>query len=60
MPLNKDLIISLIQKNKSHIRDYGVKKLGLFGSFVHGDATANSDVDLLVEFESGKIGRAHV
>ena len=32
----------------------GVKRLGLFGSFVRGQQNANSDVDLLVEFEPGK------
>lgn len=31
-----------------------VSKLGLFGSFVHGEATATSDVDLLVEFSKPK------
>jgi predicted nucleotidyltransferase len=30
---------------------YQVKSLGVFGSFVRGEATANSDLDLLVEFE---------
>ncbi len=29
---------------------YQVKNLGVFGSFVRGEATANSDLDLLVEF----------
>lgn len=31
-----------------------VSKLGLFGSFVRGEATATSDVDLLVEFSKPK------
>ncbi len=30
--------------------DYDVKRLGIFGSVVHGDATPQSDVDMLVEF----------
>ncbi len=30
---------------------YQVKTLGVFGSFVRGEATANSDLDLLVEFK---------
>jgi predicted nucleotidyltransferase len=30
---------------------YQVKSLGVFGSFVRGEATANSDLDLLVEFK---------
>jgi predicted nucleotidyltransferase len=28
-----------------------VRALGVFGSFVRGEATADSDLDLLVEFE---------
>ncbi|MGK7882243.1 MAG: nucleotidyltransferase family protein [Crocosphaera sp.] len=30
---------------------YKVKTLGVFGSFVRGEATDNSDLDLLVEFQ---------
>ena len=29
---------------------YGVRRIGLFGSFARGDAGAGSDVDVLVEF----------
>ncbi len=31
---------------------YGVKSLGIFGSYVRGEARKNSDLDVLVEFES--------
>ena len=31
--------------------EFGVKRLDLFGSLARGEATAKSDVDLLVEFE---------
>lgn len=40
--------------NNHAIRDFGVKKIGLFGSFVKNRQTFRSDVDLLVEFEKGK------
>lgn len=30
---------------------YNVKEIGLFGSFVRGEQSATSDIDLLVEFE---------
>lgn len=30
---------------------YGVKELGIFGSCVRGEAGAESDVDILVDFE---------
>jgi predicted nucleotidyltransferase len=32
-------------------RDYRVKRLHVFGSFVSGDFSANSDIDILVEFD---------
>jgi predicted nucleotidyltransferase len=31
----------------------GIQSLRLFGSYLHGDFTQNSDIDLLIEFESG-------
>lgn len=47
-------ILSLIQEYQDKIRAFGVKKLGLFGSFVLGQQDENSDIDLLVEFDIGK------
>ena len=47
-------ILAIIRTNQRKIRTFGVKKLGLFGSFVRGEHTADSDVDFLVEFEQGK------
>lgn len=47
-----------IEKIKNLISDilisYDVKKAALFGSIVRNEQTANSDIDLLVEFGSGK------
>ena len=34
------------------LKKYGVKKAGVFGSVVRGDAREDSDVDILVEIES--------
>lgn len=31
----------------------GITRSALFGSYVHGEATLNSDVDILVEFPDG-------
>jgi predicted nucleotidyltransferase len=40
---------------KSHLPDlkekYGVKSLGVFGSYVRGENRPRSDLDLLVEFD---------
>lgn len=32
-------------------QNYSVTKLGLFGSYVRGDNSENSDIDILAEFE---------
>lgn len=32
---------------------YKAKEIGLFGSFARGEQNANSDIDLLVDFEDG-------
>lgn len=36
------------------LKRQGVLKASIFGSFVRGDNTENSDIDLLVKFEGGK------
>ena len=40
----------LKEKNAELARQFGVKTLALFGSVARNEATATSDVDLLVEF----------
>ena len=47
-------ILSKIERHEEQIRAFGVKRLGLFGSFVRGQQTESSDVDLLVEFDAGR------
>ena len=50
----KQDILTLIEANQAQIRVFGVKELGLFGSFVREQQRADSDIDLLVEFEADK------
>jgi hypothetical protein len=54
MPEDVTNIIATIQANGQLLRDCGVKRLGLFGSFARGEQRPDSDVDVLVEFEAGK------
>lgn len=50
--LKRQEIENIIKNNIPYLKQkYGVKKIGLFGSFVRNDETINSDVDILVEFE---------
>ena len=40
---------------KIFCRAHGIKRLSLFGSTLKGTAGPDSDIDLLVEFETGRI-----
>ena len=52
--LTKGEIIRKIEENKGKIREFGVKKLILFGSYACNEGAKGSDVDFLVEFEEGR------
>ena len=47
-------VLFIIRENQEKIKKLGVKKLGLFGSFVRNKQNIGSDIDLLVEFEQGQ------
>ncbi|RME77601.1 MAG: nucleotidyltransferase [Chloroflexi bacterium] len=49
----KENILSLIREHQNQIQDLGIKKLGLFGSFVRQQQDSESDIDVLVEFKAG-------
>ena len=50
--LTRETIINRLRENHSFLHDeYGVKRIGLFGSFAKEAADENSDVDVVVEFE---------
>ena len=49
--LSKESIKQALVDNRETLRKYGVKHIGLFGSYVRGTATAESDIDFLVELE---------
>ena len=48
---NKEFIKQPLVDNRKALRKYGVKRIGLFGSYVRGTPTAASDIDFLVELE---------
>ena len=49
---NFDEIMKQLQTHKQNLKDdYGVISVGIFGSYVRGEQTEKSDVDMLVELE---------
>ena len=49
--MKQEVVLQLLkQKNAELAKQFGVKSLSLFGSMARDEATAASDVDLLVEF----------
>ncbi|RLC79361.1 MAG: nucleotidyltransferase [Chloroflexi bacterium] len=52
--LTLEEILRKIEENIDKIKRFGVKRIGLFGSYVRGEQGAESDVDIVVEFEKGK------
>ena len=50
--LTKESIITILKEQYPYLAtEFGVTKLGLFGSFAKGTATETSDVDLIAEFD---------
>ena len=51
---SKNDIFQTILDNKETIKSFGVTEIGLFGSYVRGEQTENSDIDILVDFPKEK------
>jgi predicted nucleotidyltransferase len=50
--LTQDYILNKLKVLKPILyKDYSVKEIGLFGSFTNDTFSADSDIDILVEFE---------
>ncbi len=55
--MNKKMIINEIEKRREKLKDKGVKKIGLFGSYLKGTQKKGSDIDFLVTFEKENLGK---
>lgn len=49
--LTKAVILGELKKNDDRLRQYSVRRIGLFGSYARGHQKRGSDVDFLVEFD---------
>ena len=52
--MNKRYVIQLLRDHESELKAAGVVHVRLFGSVARGEASVNSDVDLMVEFDKTK------
>lgn len=52
--MDRSTILRLLSEHLTEVRErYGVNRLGLFGSAARDELRADSDIDVLVEFEGG-------
>ena len=53
MELTTEKITRILSEKSEYLTEtYGVKKIGLFGSYAKGTQTETSDIDIIVEFET--------
>ncbi|HDH98919.1 MAG TPA: hypothetical protein ENF70_07295 [Deltaproteobacteria bacterium] len=55
---DKNEIITFLKAHKEEMqKKYGLRKIGVFGSYVRGDAKKDSDIDIAVEMNEEHIFR---
>ncbi len=52
--VTKDFIINTIRTHKSELSQFCIKDIGLFGSYAREEQSAESDIDILIDFEPDK------
>lgn len=52
--ISKEEIITTINSKRKLLQKFGVKQIGLFGSYSKNLQTENSDIDILIDFEKGQ------
>jgi predicted nucleotidyltransferase len=51
MNMSREKILETLLANSETIRRYGVRRLGLFGSWARDEGNEGSDIDFIVEFD---------
>lgn len=52
--MDKELVKKILFEKRAELELLGVKRIGLFGSFVRNEQRPSSDIDFLVEYYPGK------
>lgn len=50
----REHILFTLKTNKNRLKEFGIRKVGLFGSYRRNEQSDKSDIDLLVDFEPEK------
>ncbi len=50
MTVDREYVLAKLREQREHIeREYGLRMIGLFGSVARGEATEESDIDVIVD-----------
>jgi len=52
--MDKSTVIAKLREHEPELKAAGIMRLSLFGSVARGDASSESDVDLMAEFDPAK------
>ena len=55
--IGKEDILLFVRQNRHYLKEhFHIKKIGLFGSFVHDEQTEDSDIDIIIELNDNTPG----
>ena len=50
----REFILTTIRTHRSEFSEFGIRNIGLFGSYVRDEQSDKSDIDILIDFEPDK------
>jgi len=50
----RENILKTLKSNKPKLSKFGIRAVGLFGSYIRNEQSKESDIDLLIDFEPEK------
>jgi predicted nucleotidyltransferase len=54
MHMNREQVLACLRAHQQELEDAGIVRLAIFGSVGRGESTAQSDVDLMGDFDHAK------
>ena len=49
--ISKEYILNTLKSSKPELYKFGIKDIGLFGSYARNDQSEKSDIDILIDFD---------